>query len=185
MKRRDTWGAWEEFEAPREDAGSRLYRNLRYQVLVRFIGKGTPFPGTGEGIRGFWLSIKRIDMREIHDWRDLQRIKNELVGEEAEAVELYPAESRLVDTSNQYHLFAFEGWRFPFGYVDRVVSTPEVSRTVGAAQRPWEPGQEPADANRDPEELRAALAERRASRHVPQPIESFHKPGDPPGTKGE
>jgi hypothetical protein len=37
----------------------------------------------------------------VHDWRDLQRIKNQLVGPECEAVELYPAESRKVDTANQ------------------------------------------------------------------------------------
>lgn len=183
MKRRDTWGAWVELALPPEEAGARGYRNLRYQVLVRCIGKGTPFPGADAGVRAFWLSIKRNDKREIHDWRDLQRIKNELVGEEAEAVELYPAESRLVDASNQYHLFAFEGFRFPFGFHDRVVSTPEVSRSVGAEQRPWEPGREPADANLDPEELRAALAERRASRHVPQPVESFNT--EPPTKKGE
>jgi hypothetical protein len=54
------------------------------------------------------LSIKRIDKEPIHDWRDLQKIKNELVGPEHEALELYPAESRVVDMANQYHLWVFK-----------------------------------------------------------------------------
>lgn len=53
------------------------------------------------------LSIKRRDRHPIHDWRHLQRIKNELVGTEYDAVELYPAERRKVDTANQYHLWVF------------------------------------------------------------------------------
>jgi hypothetical protein len=44
----------------------------------------------------------RLDGQAIHDWRELQRIKNEIVGDEIEAVELYPAESRLLDTANWY-----------------------------------------------------------------------------------
>jgi hypothetical protein len=66
------------------------------------------------------LSIKRIDKEPIHDWRDLQEIKNLLVGKENEAVELYPAESRRVDMANQYHLWCFadEKATIPFGFND-------------------------------------------------------------------
>lgn len=76
-----------------------------------------------------WLSIKRRDRKPIHDWRDLQRIKNELVGVECEGVELYPAESRKTDTANQYHLWVFleSGHKFPFGWF--------VSSGGGAVQR--------------------------------------------------
>ncbi len=56
------------------------------------------------------ISIKRIDRECIHDWRDLQEIKNMLAGPEREAVEIYPPESELVDTANQYHL-----WVLPEG----------------------------------------------------------------------
>src|SRR5690348_14199677 len=48
------------------------------------------------------LSIRRHDGEPCNNWRDLQQIKNELVGPEFEAVELFPAESRLIDTCNQY-----------------------------------------------------------------------------------
>jgi len=63
------------------------------------------------------LDIKRLDGGSDKNWRDFQQIKNELIGPEHEAVELFPAESRLVDTSNQYHLWVHvdPGFRFPFG----------------------------------------------------------------------
>lgn len=76
------------------------------------------------GVPVLWLSIKRRDKEPIADWRELQRVKNELVGPEYEAVQLFPAEDRLVDTANQYHLFAVEErrYRFPFGFFERLVA---------------------------------------------------------------
>lgn len=74
-----------------------------------------------------WLSMRRTDRSNatFHDWREMQRVKNELVGPEHEAVELYPAESRLVDSADQFHLWVFEeqgkSCFFPFGYMDRDV----------------------------------------------------------------
>lgn len=109
-----------------------LWKNSRYQVAVNrqaVVPDGWPAM--------VHLSIKRVDRAPIHDWRDLQRIKNELVGPEHEAVELYPAEERLVDSANQYHLWvlADRERRFPFGFVERFVT----ERTVGKAmQRPFE-----------------------------------------------
>lgn len=93
-----------------------VYLNSRYQVSVRYAETGEGWPEM------LHLSIKRRDREVIHDWRDLQRIKNALVGEEHEAVELYPAESRLTDTANQYHLWVLTdpGVRFPFGFQDRL-----------------------------------------------------------------
>ena len=69
------------------------------------------------------LDIARIDGKPCTNWREFQRIKNELVGPECEGVELFPAESRLVDTANQYHLWVnpMSAFRFPFGYQTRVV----------------------------------------------------------------
>lgn len=69
------------------------------------------------------LSITRLDGRPSKDWRHFQQIKNELVGPEFEAVELYPAESRLVDMDNEYHLWvnASPAFRFQFGYHRRHV----------------------------------------------------------------
>lgn len=86
------------------------------------------------------LSIKRRDKSPIHDWRDLQQIKNILCGPDVEAIELYPAEDRLVDSANQYHLWAFmpnaagdQPPRVPIGWTARFTSE---KSEFGAVQRP-------------------------------------------------
>lgn len=95
---------------------AELYLNSRYQVMVTRFDIDAPF---GECVH---LSIKLRDKKAWHDWRDMQRIKNELVGPEVEAVEMFPAESRLMDTANQFHLWCFPKFKFPFGYKTREVS---------------------------------------------------------------
>ena len=79
------------------------------------------------------LSISNQDGSARHDWRELQEIKNTLVGPECEAVELYPAESRKRDSGNVFHLFVLREGRFPFGASDRRVSNHPPS---GFSQRP-------------------------------------------------
>ena len=56
-----------------------------------------------------------MDQSAHHDWRDFQRIKNDIVGPEYEAVELYPAESRLLDPSNRFYLWCFPKGALCFG----------------------------------------------------------------------
>ena len=63
--------------------------------------------GSNEGM--IQLGISAHDGTARHDWREFQWIKNQLAGEECEAVELYPAESRLLDPSNYYSLWCFPG----------------------------------------------------------------------------
>jgi len=113
----------------REAIKGDTFRNDVYQVLVRDAEVNTGFPPM------LWLSVKRIDREPIHDWRDLQMIKNMLVGDENEGVEIYPAESRLVDAANQYHIFVLKdaSVRFPFGFFDgrRV----EDGNTIGRAKQ--------------------------------------------------
>ena len=58
------------------------------------------------------LMIRRHDGAQVHRWSDLQRIKDELVGAERVAVEVYPERSRLVDVAPMYHL-----WVLPVGFV--------------------------------------------------------------------
>ena len=103
--------------------GMDLWVNSRYQVQVRRYTSGR-----------VWLSVKRLDQGVIDSWRDKQRIKNELCGPEWEAVELFPAESRLVDTANQYHLWCTEN-RFPLGFNTRMIS---VETDIGEGQEPFE-----------------------------------------------
>ena len=110
--------------------------NDTYTVLVReFIVPNWPQPMTH-------LSIKRNDKDWIHDWRDLQQIKNEVLGIEREGIELYPAESRLVDEANQYHLYVLPaGHEWPVGVDERQIGTPEDAEKAGARQRPFAYGQ--------------------------------------------
>lgn len=102
-----------------------------------------------------YLSIKRTEKARLpRDWRDLQRIKNEILGAEFEAVELFPAESRLVDTADQFHLWAWmiplsrhadagEDGAWPFGYEGRMVLDDETRKdllgeSVAGSQRGFE-----------------------------------------------
>ncbi len=66
----------------------------------------------------FWLSGRTNDNLPANDWRDLQEIKNMIIGPECEAVQLYPADDRVVDEANQFHLWVCRDpkYRFPFGY---------------------------------------------------------------------
>lgn len=104
-----------------------------------------------ESLRGcIYITLKRRDRHAIHDWRHFQQIKNEIAGPEREAVELYPAEARLVDEANQYHLFVLPpGMRVPFGSSSRMVSSDEQLQEFNrqrergehrGRQRPWQPG---------------------------------------------
>lgn len=83
------------------------------------------------------LSIRNADRSTKHDWRDFQRIKNQLAGPEWEAIELYPAESRLIDMANQYHLFCLKT-EIPLGWTgQRLVGNQAQADTLtpGAKQR--------------------------------------------------
>jgi hypothetical protein len=149
MKRKKpNWDAvpWTEFQpavavgryAEHQEPDETIWVNSRYQVSLTG-------PRTHPWGRVVELSIKTLDRSARHDWRDFQRIKNELVGEEWEAIELYPAESRMVDTANQYYLFAFEPpWRAPVGFVARLVMAQDTQD--GSRQRPWPKGETPKDA---------------------------------------
>jgi len=129
------WTPFQEGTIPDELGGRddvKFFVNSRYQVNVTKYMIDPPFG------RCLHLSIKTRDKAPFHDWRDFQRIKNEIVGPEFEAVELYPAESRLVDTSNQYHLWCFLDFKFPFGYKHRDVSDKEGHSGLKYRQRPFE-----------------------------------------------
>lgn len=143
------WTQWQRVEMSAhqrrmlEESGGmvpdHVWANNRYEVWAYELGTGP----RNDHPAMVWLSIKRTAREVVRDWRELQRIKNELVGPECEAVELFPAESRLVDTSNQYHLFCLKDrrTRFPFGYPDRcvVIQREGVEWTGGARQEPHGP----------------------------------------------
>jgi hypothetical protein len=62
------------------------------------------------------ISVRRADGAPIRCWRVLQDVKNEIAGPERTAIELYPAESKVTDVANIYHLWIFEeGYSPPVG----------------------------------------------------------------------
>lgn len=100
------------------------------------------------------LSIKRRDREALRDWRHFQQIKNELCGKEWVGIEIYPPESKLLDTSNQFHLWVFDNDSyFPFIFQERYVSEFE---TNGSKQRPFEDGLIPKDL-KTPEEMKEGI----------------------------
>jgi len=105
----------------------KLYRNSYYKVTMRDVPWGEGF------IRH--LSVSHIDGGTGRDWRDYQQIKNDLIGKECEAVELYPADSRLVDSADSFHLWGVtdEKFRFPVGFDDRLVS--DCEREAGTQRK--------------------------------------------------
>lgn len=121
-----------------------------FQVLVRALPDG-------------WihLSIKRRDQAPIRSWRTLQTLKSAVVGPEREAVELYPAESRHMDTSNQYHLWVLpRGVRFPLGYEGRaVVDGTGKPNALGAVQEPLGPGKRYGEVLSEDEAIERAKEE--------------------------
>lgn len=121
--------------------GALAYFNGKYQVLVRYFSDD-------------WLvlSIRREDRKPIMDWRDVQWIKNQLLGDEAEMIQLFPAESRLVDTANQYYFYSpvqqEPPFRFPLGFTERMVTERIQLTQPGAGtseQRPFAEHVRPPD----------------------------------------
>lgn len=66
-----------------------------------------------------WLSIKRHhDGAAPPTWAEMQRIKNELVGEDRVGVEVFPKASEVVDEADLYHLWLYpEDEACPFNFV--------------------------------------------------------------------
>lgn len=136
----------------------QLKPSRKWQTLRR--SNEPPAMGTGEfaGIMGeVWMNhlyavnvfrkgdsvligICSVDGEARHDWRDFQRIKNDVVGEEWEAVELYPAESRLIDPSNYFYLWARPSFKEIGKNIGRQIIPPAQCL---APQRGWHPDDQP------------------------------------------
>lgn len=93
-------GVADEYEQP------ELWTNDICNVTVRRWSKDPVF-GTNGGMIQIGIHTHAGTAR--HDWREFQHIKNQIAGDECEAFELYPAESRLLDPSNYYTLWCFPG----------------------------------------------------------------------------
>ena len=61
------------------------------------------------------LKVSRHDGRDGIPWEDLQRIKDDLLGMDVTAVEIYPPQHLVVNEANMRHL-----WTVPPGYLDGI-----------------------------------------------------------------
>ena len=79
---------------------AEVWSNDRYQATVRYLQDDR------DGL--CQVCIHSHTRSTNRPWRHFQQIKNDLFGDEREAMELYPAESRLVDTANEFHLWVWK-----------------------------------------------------------------------------
>lgn len=151
LQRRDNDPAWvanpqqvAAYAAIGSPPDDEVWTNNRYQVRVSYVPLEGESKGSREGL--MHLSINSHLRSTLRNWRHLQQIKNEIAGEDRWAVEVFPPEDHLTDTSNQYHLWVLPAGTDPgFGFRGRNVSTDEDVEAFNAAdhkgrQEPWEPG---------------------------------------------
>lgn len=95
------WGAWVTIPVtPGMIAGrgwpqtvQRAHRNRCFCVLERPLADGT-----------IHLAVTSLSQARP-TWWEMQRIKNELAGEEATAVEVYPPQHEVVDGADMFHIW--------------------------------------------------------------------------------
>lgn len=98
----------EKYDRDRRNFRRESYLNNRYSVQISDVA-------TDWGLV-IHLWIRRHDGEMVRSWSDMQRIKNELVGPERVAVEVFPPVDELVDQANLAHLWVLpEGFSLPFG----------------------------------------------------------------------
>jgi hypothetical protein len=85
----------------------RAYSDGQYAVMTRTV-------------QTEWGEVTHACIRNVENtdipWLEKQRIKNELFGKESTAIEVFPADSELVDEANMYHIWVLsKGMKLPFG----------------------------------------------------------------------
>jgi hypothetical protein len=79
--------------------------NDRYTVNVHFLD------GDRDGF--VEVGVHNHNRTPHVPWRHLQQIKNEVMGADREAVQLFPADDRLVDTANEFWLYVYPVGKAP------------------------------------------------------------------------
>jgi len=98
---------WPEGLWPQRDEDAAATNGV-YTVAISWLG-------AMDGGAYFCLIVERNDGSALMDWTSLQAVKNAILGPDAEAVELYPAQSRVRDEAHRRWLWAVVGKRFPIG----------------------------------------------------------------------
>jgi hypothetical protein len=99
-RRSGQWGEWERIDIPRGTIGrgwardfAAAYRNRVFSVLVRDVGDGVQH-----------MAVTSLS-QERPSWYEMQRIKDEIAGEDRTAVEVYPPKSEIVDGADMFHIW--------------------------------------------------------------------------------
>ncbi len=104
-----SWGPWDRIPLPQGQLGSgwasachACHRNRVFAVLERQDAVGVVHLAVSSlsGIRP--------------SWHEMQRIKNEIAGEDATAIEVYPPQDQVVDEADMFHIWVLRG-KLPFG----------------------------------------------------------------------
>ena len=186
------WTPFKEGRSELMDVGV-VFVNSRYQVWTHKakIAEGfmVPNPGSDDGHQieeMLHLSFKRNDRAVMDDWREKLRIKNEICdllfdgdGAECEAVELYPAMSRCIDSANQYHLWVLPpGCVWPFGWMDRLVE--DKSTFTDEAKRKLKNAMKDRGLLDDPDGLTKAIEAFLSApdNSVQRPVPPWMRPGE-------
>lgn len=103
------WGAWERIAlAPGQAGGgwaarcTACHKNRVFAVLERHDASGAVHLAVSSlsGIRP--------------TWHEMQRIKDEIAGYDATAIEVYPPKDKIVDEADMFHIWVIPG-QLPFG----------------------------------------------------------------------
>lgn len=98
LRKSGDWGDWERLENPHRlrpgwlGEVDHVRKNLVFAVLVRDVGTA------------IHLAVSSLT-GDRPSWPEMQRIKDELAGKEATAVEVYPPHDEIVDGADMYHLW--------------------------------------------------------------------------------
>lgn len=110
LRRTGQWGAWETLTFPPGSMGAgawtwaitTAHRNAVFCVLDR--------PAEA-GVRH--LAVSSLSgLRPT--WPEMQRIKDDLAGPDATALEVYPPRAHVVDEADMFHIWVLRG-KLPFG----------------------------------------------------------------------
>jgi len=99
-RERGDWGPWETLTFPHGTVGrgwarefTKAHRNKVFSVLDRT---------TTDGVRH--LAVASLSQIRP-SWYEMQRIKDELAGPDATAVEVYPPHAEIVDGADMFHIW--------------------------------------------------------------------------------
>ena len=109
FRARGDWGPWETIDLAPGQGGTgwagqchQCRKNRVFAVLIRLDATGIVHLGVSSlsGVRP--------------SWTEMQRIKDEIAGQDATAIEVYPPKAEVVDEADMFHLWVLRG-KLPFG----------------------------------------------------------------------